>query len=81
MKVYSTRYALTVGVQVFDAELVNARMVRANRNGYAMYLHKPDWHETWEGAEARAKEMLAKKLKSLERTRKKLEGMKFERPD
>ena len=73
MRVYITKYALTTGIIVAEARVVetvlDGTMIHAQDRGY-FYL--PDWHVTAESALQRCEEMRARKLKSIERQHKKL---------
>lgn len=77
MKIWNTKYALTQGILEQDGEEVGSSMVMV---GPLYYLHYEgrDWHRTREAAVARAEEMRAKKIASLKKQLKKLEGMKFQ---
>ena len=82
MKVYITKYALSRGIWEADAEIcpnTSEKVIRTNIDGTVMYFlgEGKEWHQTKDEAIARAKEMQAARLKSLEKQRKKLEGMVF----
>jgi hypothetical protein len=82
MKVFITKYALTHGIQEKEVERSHTpTMVAENRPGsYHQCYHGEgvEWHLTHESAVARANEMVAKKIKSVEKQLAKLRGMKFE---
>ena len=78
MKAWSTKYAMTVGIQEVEGESDAPGMFTyKSEYGYTMYLQGKDWHTTKEAAVARANEMRAKKIDSLRKQIKKLEGMIF----
>lgn len=80
MKVFITKYALTSGIQEKEVEQseINPSMVSTigtwNQNFHG---EGKDWHRTREGAIARAKLMRDTKLKSLQKSIKKLTAMTF----
>ncbi len=75
---FITKYALTRGIieeEVEDCFDTRSTMVRgADRRSY---YHENDWHQSREQAIARAEKMRADKLKSLDKQRKRIEGLKF----
>ena len=76
-----TKYALTDGIQkmqVQDCFGTSPTMVE-KVNGRNQYYHGKDWHRTPEEAVARAKEMQAAKLKSIERRLAKVAAMDFDK--
>lgn len=78
MKIYVTRFALTSGIQEFDADKIEGDMVVAyDQYRCRLYFHGNDWHRTREAAVARAEEMRVKKLQSLERQIKKVSKLVF----
>jgi hypothetical protein len=85
MKVWITKYALTTGISEIDAEICTdistdmIKEVRKDLNNYSAYYHGNgrQWHETLEGAKAKAEEMRVKQIKTLEKKIAKLEKMKF----
>ena len=71
IRAWVTKYALTTGVFVVDAEVcadVSDTMIAFRRHGSSWdeYAHGKDWHRTREDAMVRVEEMRAKKIKSLE---------------
>jgi hypothetical protein len=86
VKVYITKYALTRGIMVVDAEqsdiypeMIDFRMP-ASEGAYKTYAHKPDWWTTWAEAEHRAFILLNAKIESHEKAIKRLKAMKFKEP-
>jgi len=83
MKVWITRYALTIGIQERDAKKTHAStMVAVDpvEAGFALteYFHGNDWHKTRGEAILRAEEMRKAKIKSLEKKLSKLRELEFE---
>lgn len=78
MKVYITKYALTSGIIVTDAEILTDGMIRTEEK-WNRYFHGEgrDWHRTFEGAQKRAEEMRVKKIASLKKQLVKYEKMYF----
>lgn len=78
MKVWVTKYALTEGVFVIEANQSDfaPTMIYTDRG----YFHKPHWHETRDEAQARAAVMADKKMKSLWKQINKLETFPIEIP-
>lgn len=85
MKVYITKYALTAGIQIKNAEKSSTSdgMVGVKHGGYTAYFHGEgrDWHRTAESALKRAEEMRRKKIASLNKSLAKIEAMKFTVPE
>jgi hypothetical protein len=79
MKVWITQYALTTGIQEFEAEITATcpTMIEVPAQKYAPYYHKPYWHTSREEAVTHAEELRKKKLASLRRTIAKLESLNF----
>jgi len=76
-----TKYALTEGImkmQVQDCFDTSPAMVE-KINGGSQYYHGKDWHRTPEAAVARAKEMRAAKLKSIDKNRAKIAALDFDK--
>lgn len=79
--VWITKYALSTGIKT--AERVNqsashpGMVTYMNKSGYREAFHKPDWHETEDGAILRAEEMRHAKITSLQRQITKLQGLTF----
>jgi hypothetical protein len=72
-----TKFALTMGILEKQVELCNPTMIKVPE-GDGAYYHGIDWHRTREAAIARAKEMQAAKLKSIDKQRKRIAALKFE---
>lgn len=79
MKVFVTKYALTVGIEEKTVEDVGDGAMRDIGAGFTTYYHGEgrDWHLTIEGAKLRAEEMRTKKLASLRKSLAKLEALRF----
>lgn len=78
MQVYITKYALTKGIEIVEAELSD----RVSDNIFTIekcsrYFHKGDWCLTKEDAINKAEEMRANKIKSLEKQIEKLKNSNF----
>lgn len=79
MKVYITKYALTQGILVKNADKTcSPRMIRCNKTEF---YHGNDWHESWEEAVKRAEEMRDKKIVSLKKSLENMEYLKFEQEE
>lgn len=86
IKVWITKYALTEGIQLVDAEVSgnSPSMVSYGNVGYgSQYAHGEgkDWHRTPESAMRRAEEMRKKKIASMRKSMAKLEVMTFVAPN
>lgn len=82
MKVYVTKYALSKGIIVMDAELCNAGagdMIKELNSSRNRYFHGKgrDWHETHDLAIKRAEEMKGNKIKYLHNQLNKLNKLTF----
>ena len=81
MKVFVTKYALTVGIDEIE---VNAKVTEGgaitfrSNDGWHVYLSKGDWHHTKEQAVEKAEDMRIRKLKSLDKQIKKLSAISFD---
>lgn len=83
--VWVTKYALTSGVQQFEAVASRhtADMITVPRDhgapGWTLdqHFHGKDWHPTREAALARANEMKVAKIASLKRQIERLESLEF----
>ncbi|XXX79243.1 hypothetical protein WMF30_10755 [Sorangium sp. So ce134] len=76
--VYVTRYALTDGIRRCEVRSEDPRWFYVAWPGapsYGVMVYRIDAHETLEAAQARAKEMAQKKLKSLAKQAAKLEKL------
>lgn len=88
MKVWITKYCLTIGIEEIEAEIcsTNEDMIEKVNNkeisGYQCdeYYHgkNEEWHTTKESAIKKAEEMKLKKINSLKKQLKKLEALKFD---
>lgn len=83
IKAWITKYALTEGIEVADAEMCSdGGMIVYGNVGYGnQYAHGKDWHRTPEAALARAEEMRKAKIASLLKSIDKLERMTFKAPN
>jgi hypothetical protein len=89
LTVYLTKHALTSGIEVVEAEICLDRdgkpystsMIAFRNPGaqYDEYAHGEgrDWHRTPEAALARAEDMRKKRIATLKKQIKKLEGLVF----
>lgn len=81
MPVYVTKYALTSGVivcenpQFYPEYPTMVGVPKPNRPHSALLFHKPHWHEEEHEAVARVAWMVDRKLKSIEKARKKLKAL------
>ena len=74
-KAWVTKYALTEGIKIVDAELCRAdTMISYGIRGQSC-AHGKEWHRTEEAALARASEMRQNRVKSLQKQLAKLESM------
>lgn len=84
IKAWVTKYALTTGIDLVDAEhSPECSMIRYGDLGYTWcHAHGEgkEWHRTPESALARAEEMRAAKIASLRKSIAKLEKMTFTAP-
>lgn len=85
MQIWNTKYALSSGITLHDAEPSERTpilvLIRGNgKTTCDQYLHGEgkDWHRSKESAVVKAEEMRIKKIKSLKKQIIKLEQMKFE---
>lgn len=80
MKVWITKYALTVGIFEVDAEpFVDCpSMVRFERAGRRDYIGQANWFTVKHQAVEKAEKMRAEKLKKLKLQISKLESLKFQ---
>ncbi|CAG9172489.1 hypothetical protein CURE108131_23020 [Cupriavidus respiraculi] len=79
MKVWITKYALSVGLYQAEAERCSSRMieVRDSSVGLPQYFHGAEWHEDRDVAVAQCEAMRNKKLESLRKQIAKLEKLTF----
>lgn len=79
MKVFITKYALTVGIQEINGELyAEGRAVMWGAYHESAHGEGKDWHRTRDGAVARAKLMRDKKIIAMKARIAKLEKMTWE---
>jgi len=77
---YVTKYALTQGIWKVQGEASEGRsgmlcFQMAGGLNNKDFAHGNDWHETLEAAQDRAEEMRQKKIASIAKQRKRLDGM------
>jgi len=80
-KIYVTKYTLTGGIQEVDAVVDDDKgmaFYKAEGSIYTQYVSLPFYHFSKESAIAHAEELRAKKLKSLEKSIKKIKSIKFD---
>lgn len=80
IKAWVTRYALTTGVELVDAEVchdINSRMISYNNEHGLQHAHGDDWHRTRKAALAQADKMRKARIASLRKSIAKLEAMTF----
>jgi hypothetical protein len=84
MQVWVTKHALTAGIGTCEVKepTHGTHTVVDRSQSWPQYFHGEgkDWHRTWTGALKRAEEMRIAKIKSLEKSIKKLRGMSFDPP-
>lgn len=79
MKVYITKYALTKGIEVCEAETSDIYSDNIfTKEKYRRYFHKGDWWKNENEAIKKAEEMRVKKITSLEKQIQKLKNLKFD---
>lgn len=81
MKIWVTKYALTVGIKVYKAreEPRDGHVVvhdRQGLNGWSMFFGK-DWHTSEDAALKRAEQMREDKIASLKKQIEKLNELSF----
>ena len=81
MKVYSTKYCLTKGIELIEGEYhEDYQMIVYKRVGiHADHLHGEgkDWHRTLEAAQEKAEEVRIKRLHSLDNQIKRINAIDF----
>lgn len=80
MKVWITKYALTLGIIEADAESTQSvGMIKLVGGRIHDYYHGDgkEWHPTREGAVRKAEEMRLKKIQSLQKQISRLTKLKF----
>lgn len=81
-KIWITKYALSSGIKVVDAEVDQDRSMATYRdNAWNQYVHGDDFHFTPEGAALKAEDMRLKKIASLQKQIRRLESMCFDPTD
>ncbi|PXB01149.1 hypothetical protein [Pectobacterium carotovorum] len=76
-KIYVTKYALTSGVLIVDADIDGRSAYWKGRNGPWSSAHKNDFFFSQEEALADCERRRQSKIASLDKQRKKLESIKF----
>lgn len=76
MKVYITKYALTVGIIEREAE-IDGKYPDMIRDKYGGFYHKPHWHTSMEDAVIHARQMRDKKIITYKKRLAKLEATMF----
>ena len=80
MKLFITKYALSCGIEEVEgiiSEHFPTMCSYQTPGGYVNHAHRNDWHTCKKNATAMAEEMRDKKIASLRKQIKKLEGLKF----
>jgi len=80
MWIFSTKYCLTTGIEEIEATIKGAiASVEKTSKCYAYSLHTEgkEWHRTREAAVERAEEVRINKLKSLDKSTKKISALTF----
>lgn len=80
MKVYITKYALTLGIQEREVEVGTNGSVVDKSTGMTQYFHDEGkgWHRTIESAIKEANRMRESRIKALEKQIEKLKKLTFE---
>ena len=78
MKVWVTKYALSDGIQEYEAERLDNQMVKITFGRTTLFVTTPFWHENRKAAVEHAIKMRAQKLMSLKRKIIKLESLTFD---
>ena len=80
MKVYITKYALTLGIQAREVEFCSHGMVIDKSTEMTQYFHDEGkgWHKTIESAIKEANRMRDSRIKALEKQIEKLKKLTFE---
>lgn len=85
MRVYVTKWALSRGIRLRYAKETSVEgMLEVDHSEssiFSIYIHKSEWHKTWEKALMCAEAMRMKRIASLEKQLIKVRGLKFKRPD
>lgn len=73
MKIYITKWALTKGILIAEAENVGDAMVKVKTaGGYSLYFHLDEWHTDLGAAKAKTMNMILAEEKSLNKQMTKL---------
>lgn len=77
MKIWSTKYCLTMGILEHEVKDVGDGLVRVANT--VQYLHGEgrEWHRTYESAIARAEQMRRKKILALQKQIERLHALRF----
>ncbi len=78
IKAYVTKYALTSGILVVEAEHCTDIDPNMIKFGAMNYAHGKDWHQTLKAALTRAEDMRKRKLTTLRKQVAQLEKLKIE---
>jgi len=79
MKVWITKYALTSGVFIAEAEATHVpTMISVRTGGLTALYHGNEWHTEEQSAMRRVYDMQQAKIKSLEKALKKVRELTFE---
>jgi hypothetical protein len=78
MKIYVTKYALSVGILEVDAEISTSVAAYRGGSGFINYIHKGEWFYELDAALQKCEELRIKKLQSLDKQIKKISALKFE---
>lgn len=78
MQVWITKYALTQGIFAAECE-ISDDMAICRSGDFPQFFHREgrDWHRDRDSASARARAMVADKLASLEKQKRKLQKLVF----
>ncbi len=79
MLVYSTKYALTKGIEEVDAEETSYNSMVTYDKYFNLHGEGREWHRTLEGALEKAEEMRIMAIYALDRKRHKLSAIDFEK--
>lgn len=78
MKVWVTKYALTTGIEEYEAEPCNDRMIKIRGEWSYVYFHFGHWHTDRSAAVAKAEDMRRRRIAALHKQLARLDAMKFE---
>lgn len=81
MKVWISKYALTLGIYEVDGETSTQApsvfVVRTGELGHKEYFHGKDWHTSHAAAVVQAEKMRQRRIKSLNESLTKLNAKRF----